>query len=476
MTTNVLIAGAGPTGLTLGIELARRGVDVRIVDRAERYFVGSRGDGLQPRTQEVFEDLGVLAEIQASGMDAPLMRMYAGEQVVWEGRMADPVEPRPDVPYPNGWFVPQARTEEILRDRLAELGVRVELRTAVTGFEQDADGVTVRLERDGETEVVRAAYLVGADGGRSTVRKQLGIPFVGETNEEIRMTLADVRATGLDHRYGHGWMLEGEKFFGFTPLATGPDTYVIATTGDVELTLDSLQKQVDAISGRTDIILSDLTWATVWRPNIRMVERFRDGRVFLAGDAAHVHPPTGGQGLNTGVQDAYNLGWKLAAVLGGAPEELLETYQAERLPVAARVLGVSTELLQKYIDGDEDANKRGDNTKGLDISYRTVPGDGLAAGDRAPDGLVGERRLFELFAGPHWTLLRFGAGAPEADGVESYEVDAVDGYDVPAGSAVLVRPDGYVGLVTSSGAELAGYLRRVSPAPKMSYPGRTVDA
>ncbi len=138
------------------------------------------------------------------------------------------------------------------------------------------------------------------------------------------MLLADVRTDGLNHDLGHGWMLDdGRAFFGFTPLASGPDHYVIATQGvageEPDLSLDYLQRTLEKASGRTDIRLHDLTWITLWRPNIRMAERFRDGRVFLAGDAAHVHPPTGGQGLNTGIQDGYNLGWKLAAVLGGAP-------------------------------------------------------------------------------------------------------------------------------------------------------------
>lgn len=474
----IVIAGAGPTGLTLALELARRGVGVRIVDRAERFSTGSRGDGLQPRTLEVFEDLGVLDRIQADGIGAPVMRVCAGDQVVWEGRMAEPVAPKPDVPYPNVWFVPQWRTEEILRDKLAEYGVRVELGCGVQGFEQDDDGVTVRLD-GGET--VRADYLIGADGGRSTIRKALGIAFVGSTDEEFRMVLADVRATGLDHELGHGWMLDETTFFGFTPLAGGDDTYVLATTATgVAPTIDSLQDTVDRVSGRTDIRLHDLTWLTEWRLNVRMAERYRDGRVFLAGDAAHVHSPTGGQGLNTGVQDAYNLGWKLAAVLAGAPTDLLDSYQDERLPIAAHVIGVSNELLDKHREGAEDASVRGEETQQLDLTYRGGPlaldarpdGDGLRAGDRAPDSPCSvdgsPTRLFALYAGPHWTLIRFGADAPRLDhpGVVAPEVADSEGclagpYGVPDNTAVLVRPDGYVGAITTDADELAGYASRV---------------
>jgi 2-polyprenyl-6-methoxyphenol hydroxylase-like FAD-dependent oxidoreductase len=427
---------------------------------------------LQPRTLEVFEDLGILDEIWASGMGAPVIRVYTGEQIVFEGRMAEPVEPRPDVPYPNTWFVPQWRTEEILRTALARYGVQVELGKGALDFDQDPDGVTVRLD-GGET--VGAAYLVGADGGRSRIRKRLGIPFVGSTDEEIRMVLADVRATGLDHDLGHVWMLDETTFFGFTPLANGDDTYVIASSlPGVQPTQDGLRETLEQASGRTDIMLNELTWVTEWRLNVRMAERFRVGRVFLAGDAAHVHSPTGGQGLNTGVQDAYNLGWKLAAVLAGAPAGLLDSYEAERLPIAAHVIGISNELLDKSLQGAEDALERGDETRQLDLTYRTDTRDarGLTAGDRAPDApceVEGRAtRLFELYAGPHWTLLRFGPDAPWLDHpeVRSPEVSDSEGYvqkayDVPANASVLVRPDGYVGAITTDPAALASYAARV---------------
>ncbi len=488
---SVLIAGAGPTGLTLAIELARRGVYTRIVDRAAEFSVGSRGDGLQPRTLEVFEDLGVLGEILDSGMGAPLTRVYAGDEIAWEGRMTEPVEPKPDIPYPNLWFVPQWRTEEILRKRLADLGVQVELGTELTRFTQDGTGVTATLSRDGGSETVRASYLVGCDGGRSVVRKALGIPFTGTTDEDLRVLLADVRADGLDHELGHTWMVDEQTFFGLTPLATGPDAYVVAAPAgpDTDPSLDHLQRTLEAMSGRTDIRLRDLTWITVWRLNVRMAERFREGRVFLAGDAAHVHPPTGGQGLNTGVQDAYNLGWKLASVLAGAPAELLDSYEAERVPIAAEVLGVSSELLDKAVEGAAEAMRRDERTQQLGIGYASGPlavddrevVAGVRAGDRAPDAPCQDAgdpvRLFDLFRGPHWTLLRLGPDAPSTanPGITSYDVDAPSpgitdaegharrAYDVPDGTAVLVRPDGYIGLITSAPATLASYAEGFLP-------------
>ncbi|MDT7803080.1 MAG: hypothetical protein QOI78_6513 [Actinomycetota bacterium] len=464
MDTTVLIAGAGPTGLTLGIELARRDVAVRIIDKAETYFMGSRGDGLQPRTLEVFEDLGVLDAVLAAGAAPVPMKIHLGGEVVGERTMFDPVEATPSKPYPTGWFLGQSQTEGILRGRLAEFGVRVELATALTGFEQDDEGVTATLST-GET--VRAAYLVGADGGKSFVRKALGIAFEGTTDESIRMLLGDVQAEGLDRAYGHWFAAPENPMSGmmFSPLPGTPHFQFGSPLGDgdveVETALPAIQARLDELTGGT-VKLSDLAWSTVWRPNVRLAARFREGRVFLAGDAAHVHPPTGGQGLNTGVQDGYNLGWKLA---DGSPE-LIDSYEEERRTVAARVLGVSTGLLQKYKDGDEDAHKRGEDTQQLDITYRGGPlspaGTGaLQPGDRAPDAPLtdanGKRvRLFELFRGPHATELVFGDGPSDGyrilpPGSAATGTDLVDdgghayaAYDAEGGRTVLVRPDGYV--------------------------------
>ncbi|MER6990490.1 FAD-dependent monooxygenase [Saccharopolyspora hirsuta] len=464
MDTRVLIAGAGPTGLTLGVELARRGIDLRIVDAATSPFAGSRGDGLQPRTLEVFDDLGVLDEVLSSGAPPAPLRAHVGGEYVGERRMVDPVEPTPGVPHPNPWVLPQWRTEEILRNRLAELGVRVEQGVELLDFQQDSAGVTATLS----TGAVRAAFLVGADGGRSAVRKTLGIEFAGETDESIRMLLGDVQVTGLDRSCGH-WFSSAEdpaRGIALTPLP-GTDAFQCAAPlpdgFEPAATLAALQAQLDEHSGRSDLRMHDLTWSTVWRPNIRMARQFRSGRVFLAGDAAHVHPPTGGQGLNTGIQDAYNLGWKLAD--GSA--ELLDSYELERLPVAASVLGLSAEILQRHVEGRADAHRRGPETNQLDISYRNSPlshderpdPGAVRAGDRAPDSPLrdenGEQiRLFDLFRGPHWTHLAFDAEPPATSpNVHAHRIP--DGiaratYDVAPGTHVLIRPDGYIARITTT--------------------------
>ncbi|WP_040809337.1 FAD-dependent monooxygenase [Nocardia concava] len=480
MNTQVLVAGAGPTGLTLAIDLARRGIAVRVIDKAEEFFAGSRGDGIQPRTLEVFEDLGVLDAVLAQGMPQAPLLIHMDGQFVMERRMSQWREPTSEVPHPNPWVLAQADTERVLRERLAEFGVRVELGTALVEFDGDDDGVTAVLEHAGARESVRVDYLVGADGGRSTVRKALGIAFEGSTDESIRMLLGDVRADVLDHSVGYWFSDSSAPMDGIAlmPLPGGR-RFQFATGLDVDSGTDLavLQDFVTRRSRREDIVLSELTWSTVWRPNVRLAQRYRVGRVFLAGDAAHVHPPTGGQGLNTGVQDAYNLGWKLEVALrnpGPGSEALLDSYETERRTTAARVLGLSSELLDRTVKGDPDAMDR-EGTHQLDISYRTEPGDGLQVGDRAPDAPLTDAngktvRLFELFSGPHATLLEFGPEAGDGSvasiatdtkvvrvlaagsqpGVGEF-VDA-DGhaqrsYQANAHTRVLVRPDGYVGFI-----------------------------
>lgn len=442
---NVLIAGAGPTGLTLGIELARRGIAVRVIDKATEFFNGSRGDGLQPRTLEVFEDLGVLEQVLAQSLPIPLMKIFISGQPFGERRMADPVEPTPDIPYPNARMLGQSRTEQILRDKLAEYGVSVELNTAITGFTQSAKAVTAELST-GETLTVD--YLVGADGGKSFVRKHLGIAFEGTTDESIRTLLGDVAADGLDHEFGYWFASQDNPMAGIamTPLSGGDQFQFGAPLDgdDADTSLEGLQALVDKYAGPGTAKLRDLTWSTVWRPNVRLAARFRVGRVFIAGDAAHVHPPTGGQGLNTGVQDAYNLGWKLA----DGREEVLATYETERRTNAERVLGISEDLMQKHVDGDESALERGENTRQLDVSYRD-PSDTrpLTSGDRAPDAPLGNNvRLFELLRGPHETLLRFSPTTapihPHSVDITSPEAFAI--YHAQPGDEILIRPDGYL--------------------------------
>jgi 2-polyprenyl-6-methoxyphenol hydroxylase-like FAD-dependent oxidoreductase len=394
--THVLIVGSGPTGLTLAIELARRGVDLRIVEKSAQPPTGVRGKGVQARTLELFDDLGVIDEILATGSEYPAIRSYKGDQVVWEGRMDQLREPSAEVPYPNLIMQPQWRTERILRDRLAGLGHQVEFGTEVTGFEQDDEGVTATLST-GET--VRCAYLAGADGGRSTVRKRLGVGFVGETFETERMLLADVKTRDADRDYWHAWGSQEEQIgIGLCPLPHTDLFQLVAPNASGE---EDLQAVVSRYAPH--LHLDEIVWRSEYRVNIRMADRFRVGRVFLLGDAAHVHSPAGGQGLNTGVQDAYNLGWKLAS----GSQALIDTYEDERMAVAEHVLGLSTRLLR------ERDMERGEETNQLKLAYLDSP---LSVGERGGERLGSH---FEEQRGTHWLYLK--------------------------DQGILVRPDGYIG-------------------------------
>jgi 2-polyprenyl-6-methoxyphenol hydroxylase-like FAD-dependent oxidoreductase len=409
----VLIVGAGPTGLTLALDLLRRGVACRLAEAATSPFSGSRGKGLQPRTLEIFEDLGIIEPILAAGRFYPKMRIHLGPLSMRAGSLGSSKPATESTPYPNLWMVPQSRTEAILRDRLHALGGQVDFNREIAAVQQDPDGVDATFS-DGET--VRVDYLVGCDGGRSTVRKTVGLKLHGETMDEKPMVVADVEIDGLDRSDWHLWPFVKGGVIGLCPLPNTPFFQLTAKAEAVGADGEGLVRKA------TGYRIGGIAWKSIYQPAVRMVNRYRVGRVFLAGDAAHVHPPAGGQGLNTGVQDAYNLGWKLAHVLRGGPDSLLDTYESERLPIAAAVLGLSKRLHQTR------SIKRGDATNQLTLHYRSSSlslgnaTGGLQPGDRMPDIRLGDgSRLFEHMRGPHAT-----------------EIATTEGQHI------LIRPDGYI--------------------------------
>ena len=487
----VLIVGAGPTGLTLACELARRGVSFRLIEAAPGPQPGSRGKGIQPRTLEVFEDLGIVDRVIAHGrMAMPTRSTAVDGQVTLSG--AEPPS-RPDIPYPASLITPEWRVEEALRLRLTELGGAVEFGTALTSLDQSEEGVSAVIVASGESKTIRARWLVGCDGGHSIVRKQAGIAFEGETREELRMIVADVEVDGLDRDAWHMWRHE-EGFASLCPLpSTDAFQYQvsIAPGQDAELSRDNLQTTLERRSRRSDIRLREPHWSSLWRANVRLVDRYREGRVFLAGDAAHIHSPAGGQGMNTGIQDAHNLGWKLAAVEMGASQTLLDSYGAERRPIAAGVLALSNARMQQTITQKGLPQTRDASTTQLGVGYRGSElarddrddAASLRAGDRAPDAsqlitAQGERRLFELTRGGNFSLLCFGAKAAPAaarfaigtlhvvsNPINSGEVADPRGHLARAYGAtdrtlVLIRPDGYVGVISDAGdvAVVSDYL------------------
>ncbi|UUY46597.1 FAD-dependent oxidoreductase [Streptomyces yangpuensis] len=469
--TEVLIVGAGPTGLALAVDLARNGVAALVVERSGSLFPGSRGKGLQPRTLEVLDDLGVYEEIRAAGAPYPVGMVWQDGVRAGEHRMFDDIAPDESAPYAGPWMVAQWRTQEILAARLAELGGEIAFGREAAGVEQDAEGVTVTFVAGAP---VRARYAVAADGGRSTVRRALGIGMTGETVDPGPMLVADLRITGLDRDNWHIFPPAGDAgFLAICPLAGTEDFQAVAQFPEgarPDLSLDGIRAVVAARSHLAPDDVTEVRWASDFRPRAAMADRFRDGRVFLAGDSAHVHSPAGGQGLNTSVQDAYNLGWKLAAVLrGGARESLLDTYEEERLPVAAEMLGLSTRIHR----GEA---RRGAATRQLGLGYRDsalavetrtgLAEEALRAGDRAPDGIRGGVRLFEEFRGVHWTLLAVGTGA--GDGSELPDLSGLPGlgavrtvripsYGAYGDGVFLIRPDGHVGWAGVCAEGLASY-------------------
>ncbi|MEU8970908.1 FAD-dependent monooxygenase [Streptomyces monashensis] len=457
MAMDVLIVGAGPTGLALGIDLARRGVEALVLERADGLFPGSRGKGIQPRTQEVFDDLGVLAAIRAAGGPYPDRMIWKDGARVGGEPMFDTVAAVEGAPYTEPLMVAQWRTQEALYARLLELGGRVAFGCEVTGVGQDADEAAVEFA-DGTA--LRARYVVAADGGRSAIRRALGVGMAGESVDPAPFMVADVRVRGLDRVYWHTFPKDDGTVVGLCPLAGTDDFQLQArlpegTTPD--LSLDGIRTLVAAYTHLNRADVTALRWASDFRPRAALADRFRVGRILLAGDAAHVHSPAGGQGLNTSVQDAYNLGWKLGAVLrDGATDALLDTYEEERRANAAAMLDLSTGVHRGEV-------RRGPATVQLDLGYResslteetrTNPA-GVRAGDRAPDGTVDGVRLFDAFRGPHWTLL----GAPDGTvpGVRPLPA-APESYGP---GVFLVRPDGYVGWAGDSSDGAEAYLAKV---------------
>ncbi len=489
---DVLIIGAGPTGTVLAIDLARRGLNIRIIESSAVSFPGSRAKGIQPRSLELFDDLGVLDQILATGSLYPPLGIHLGPFTIPK-RMFKQNEATADIPFPNTWLIPQYSTVSIFHDRLTQLGVSVKYRTKLVSFSQDENEVLATVEGSEGAETISCKYMVGADGGSSIVRRNLGIDFPGKTDESDHMILVDSKAEGLSRKYWHIWPGLGGRFIGACPLP-GSDLFQwmvrLKPGEEPNIAEEALKERIAKRIRSKKIRLYDIQWTSVWRPNIRLAERYSVGRVFIAGDAAHVHPPTGAQGLNTGVQDAYNLAWKLAQVISGASQKLLETYEEERRPIAAGVLGLSTEKYETLGILNSSSIERGKDEQQLLLTYQGGPlatenaasTATLQVGDRAPDAPLRAPdkksiRLFDLLRGPHFTLLAFGPGAaqeisqiawPEAgDSLKRITIGAGESveadlqledddasfkeiYGLSSDTLVLIRPDGYIGQISPS--------------------------
>ncbi|MFI8910534.1 FAD-dependent monooxygenase [Streptomyces sp. NPDC053513] len=540
-TTDVLVVGAGPVGLSAAAELRRHGVHCRLVDRLPARLPYAKAVGIQPRTLELWDRMGLVRAVLEAAV--PLR----GQLTYVDGREQGRIELTmpPEVPYGFA-ALPQYETERLLEQYVARLGTVVERGTELVSFTQDRDGVTARLRTaKGADEELRVPYLIGCDGAHSVVRKGLGLSFAGGAFQEEYM-LGDVVAD-WDLPPGYGVRstrrsadgstadvlvcvpLPGAGRYrmsmrlppGFSPAGgpAAPDAVAHGPQGGRAPGLADLQAVVDRLAPRP-VRLSGLRWSSVFRIGHRIVDHYGRGRVFVAGDAAHIHPPTGAQGMNTGVQDACNLAWKLALVVRGeAGPALLGTYDAERRPVGEEVVGRTVRHAVRGIEADpEDRRTLLLREAQLLVGYRGGPLSGVPygpeeapqPGDRAPDcaGLTTPvaaypLRLLDVLRGrPGHVVLLYGSDGAElaraaaaaratgglpavvilaagADGSAWPGDPSVPVYRDAAGefgrlylpggaTGFLVRPDGQLGArfpSADTAAALSGWLRALSVRP-----------
>jgi 2-polyprenyl-6-methoxyphenol hydroxylase-like FAD-dependent oxidoreductase len=438
---DVAVVGAGPVGLTAAAELARHGLSVRIVDSRDGPVEHSHASVIHVRTQEVFEAMGVAERIVPRGYPLQYISLSAFGRLLGGIRVHGV-----DSAYPGPRVISQRVVETLLAEHVAARGIALDRPAEVTEIAEAADGFTVTLRRpDGAEEQFQAAYILGCDGGHSFVRGRFGIGFPGERYDGFEFIHADAQLR-WSHPSGRGYVyVNKDRLVLLFPFDAAGRYRVLCARTDQDPDkrtppeLGELQGILREVSGDAEAELSDASWVARWRSTHRIAERFRQGRVFLVGDAGHIHVPVGGQGMNTGIQDAFNLAWKLAAVIkGAAAPTLLDSYQNERYPVAEEVLRGTDRGFHLMVQPSDLASFAmklfGSTAIALEavqdrlrrvlgevtINYRTSAlsedhggSIGPIAGDRALDGVVvraADRRtlrLLEAIAGPRWSLLVF---------------------------------------------------------------------
>jgi len=471
---DVIIAGGGPTGIMLASELRLHDVSVLVLEKDAEPTPIVRALGLHARSVEVMDQRGLVKPFLELGKQYPVGGFFAAIQ--------KPPPERLDTSFPFTLGIRQPVVVRLLTEHAVEVGVEIRRDCEVVGLSQDDDGVTVELA-DGTK--LRSRYLVGCDGGRSTIRKQLGVGFPGEPSK-VETLLGEMALTASPETLNSvmAEVRKTEKRFGAGPLGDGFYRVVVPADGiagdrSVPPTFEEVKRQLKATAG-TDFGVHSPRWISRFGDATRQAERYRVGRVLLAGDAAHIHPPMGGQGLNLGIQDAFNLGWKLAAAINGwAPETLLDSYHEERHPVAEAVLDntraqaevMSSEpgplavrrLLSELMDFEEVNRYLVEKIIAIAIRYDFGEGHDLL-GRRMRDVELKHGRLYGLMhAGRGLLLDQTGqlSVAGWADRVD-HVVDVSEELDVPG---VLLRPDGHVAWAGEDQQELLAHLPKWFGAP-----------
>ena len=505
MQHDVLIVGAGPTGLVLALWLTKQGVSVRIIDKTAEPGTTSRAMAVQARTLELYRQLDIADAVVAAGHQNPALNMWAKGKRAARIELADAGAGL--TPYPFVLVYPQDRHERLLVERLEALGVKVERRTELAGLDERADGITATLRAsDGTQTTCEARYIAGCDGARSFVRHAIGAGFEGGTYDHV-FYVADVTAHGLSEQAEVHVCLDNDDFTIFLGYDDDGNGRLIGAirderVGKGELTFDDVGHRAADLVG---LKVEAVRWFSTYKVHHRVTDRFRRGRAFLVGDAAHVHSPVGGQGMNTGILDAINLAWKLTAVLKGqAPDALLDSYEAERLAFAKRLVattdrafsfvtaeGALTEFLRARVapaiasvaynfEAFREFLFRTVSQTAFD--YRASPlSEGEAGqirgGDRLPFVATPDGDNFAPLKAIAWQVHLYGTAGETLRGwcaerglplhvFPWSEAHAHAGFGQHA--AYLVRPDGYVGLADEAGSPdaLARYLdaHGLSPA------------
>jgi 2-polyprenyl-6-methoxyphenol hydroxylase-like FAD-dependent oxidoreductase len=518
--TEVIIIGAGPTGLSLACQLVRYGIDFVIIDRKIGVTTHSKALGVQARTMEIYEQLGVAQQALDLGQIAGKIRIVAGGKV--RGGVDFSAMGKGLSPYPYLFILEQSKNEQLLYEYLQRHHQEVRWQNELEHFSQDENGVTALVQTaDGVSETISAKYLVGCDGAKSPVRNSLGLTFEGSTFERL-FYVADAQIDWeFSHDAGYGCLSRDSETL-FFPMV-GENRYRIIGTfpegydkQESEILYAEIEQRIKDDT-KLDLDISDVNWFSVYKVNTRAVNKFSVGRCFVAGDAAHIHSPAGGQGMNTGIQDAYNLAWKIAFVIKGyASEQLLETYNEERLPNAQKLLETTDRafnvmvgsnwffsfmrttifpLAAQYAIGRDLVGKSIFSMMSqIRINYRDATlskhyGDSrsemlkrdfkVKAGDRMPYFLVDGESIYDKLRAPKFHLLVF-PDSKHSDlnlhrELEHESGDLIDFKVIPLDPLIaeifgtdrpfqlLLRPDNYIGFLSmkSSLADLKTYIHEV---------------